>query len=54
MRRFGFSGMKFGPSKQAARRFADADVKTVERIAALQIHTTGEIERGSGGAEREP
>jgi len=38
MRRFGFSGIKFGPTLQAARRFADSDVRSVEKIAAL--HTS--------------
>jgi hypothetical protein len=27
--------MKFGASKQAARRFADSDVQTVEKLACL-------------------
>ena len=45
MRRFGFGGMKFGTTKQAARRYADHDVKTVEKLAALQTR--------SGGAQKE-
>ena len=35
MARFGFSGIKFRAAKQAARRYADHDVKIVEKLAAL-------------------
>ena len=35
MRRFGFSGLKFGSARQAARRYSDEDVKTVEKLAIL-------------------
>lgn len=34
MRRFGFSGRKFGASRQAARRYTDAEVTTVEALIA--------------------
>lgn len=44
MRRFGFSGMKFGSSKQAARRYANRDVIIVEKLAGLESENTGEDE----------
>jgi len=43
MRRFGFSGWKFGSAKQAARRFADDDVRKVENLSAFQTCTTREL-----------
>lgn len=36
MRRFGFTGVKFGTARQAARRYADRDVMTVEKLAGLR------------------
>ena len=36
MARFGCSGVKFGDSKQAARRFTAADVALVERLAGME------------------
>jgi len=36
MRRFGCSGIKFGDSKQASRRYASQDVEMVEKLAALK------------------
>ena len=47
MRRFGFSGIKFGSTQQAARRYADKDVKSVEHLAALQTHTSRKIKTGT-------
>lgn len=35
MRRYGVSGIKFGATKQAARRFSLKDVETVEKLAGL-------------------
>jgi hypothetical protein len=35
MRRFGFSGAKLGPGKQAGRRFSDRDVHKVEGLTGL-------------------
>jgi hypothetical protein len=35
MRRFGITGAKFGAAKQAARRFSDQDVRTVEKLAGF-------------------
>ncbi|MDR3405868.1 MAG: hypothetical protein P4L99_25510 [Chthoniobacter sp.] len=37
MGRFGVSGAKFGTSRQAARRFSDADVRRVEKLAGLSF-----------------
>ncbi|MEI6491454.1 MAG: hypothetical protein WCO94_02815 [Verrucomicrobiota bacterium] len=42
MRRFGVSGLKFGSTKQSARRFADEDVRRVERLAGLKIPSDGD------------
>ena len=36
MRRFGFTGVKFGTARQAARRYADRDVMKVEKLAGLR------------------
>jgi len=41
MRRYGISGLKFGTSQQAARRFTTLQVETVERLAGLDPDTTG-------------
>ncbi|MEI7821371.1 MAG: hypothetical protein WCK55_10665 [Verrucomicrobiota bacterium] len=35
MRRYGVSGIKFGATKQSARRFSLKDVETVEKLAGL-------------------
>lgn len=37
MERFGVFGAKFGKSRQAARRFSDADVRRVEKLAGLSF-----------------
>ena len=50
MRRFGFSGLKFGTSKQAARRYADADVRKVEKVAAFHPCTARESARHAAKA----
>jgi len=50
LERFGFAGAKFGLSKQAARRFSDADVRTVEKIAGLEIRNSRDpLKRTPGG-----
>lgn len=35
MQRFGFSGLKFGSSRQSARRFSEEDVQKVEELAGF-------------------
>ena len=35
MRRFGFSGLKFSPKQQGARRYLDTDVKRVEELCGV-------------------
>jgi hypothetical protein len=35
MKRFGFSGAKFGKAKQAGRRFSDREVKIVEKLIGV-------------------
>jgi hypothetical protein len=52
MRRFGFSGMKFGSSKQSARRYADEEVKVVEKLASLQTRATLEEPRCGVGVQQ--
>lgn len=37
MNRFGITGMKFGDSRQAARRFSLEEVELVERLAGASI-----------------
>ena len=36
MARFGFSGIKFGASQQASRRYSDKDILAVEYLAQLR------------------
>ena len=43
MRRFGYSGLKFGRSKQAARRFLLTKVQELEKLAGSQ----GNAQQGS-------
>jgi hypothetical protein len=35
MKRFGFSGAKFGKAKQAGRRFSDREVRVVEKLIGV-------------------
>lgn len=35
MKRFGYSGAKFGTAKQAARRFPEREVRIVEKLAGF-------------------
>jgi hypothetical protein len=36
MARFGFSGLKFGESKQCARRYSREEVEMVEKLARIK------------------
>ena len=44
MDRYGISGLKFGTSKQAARRFTISQIETVERLAGLDARPAKDSE----------
>jgi len=46
MARYGFSGAKFGTSRQSARRYAADDVNAVEKIAGFGRKSTAADKKG--------